>query len=49
VYADGRKVQMLDRKPEKKNTADTWYEQKTKTLYVPGFFGKTIIACHVNI
>jgi hypothetical protein len=49
VYADGRKVQMLDRKPEKKNTADIWYDQKTKTLYVPGFFGKTITAYHVNI
>jgi hypothetical protein len=49
VYADGRKVQMLDRKPEKKNTADIWYEQKTKTLFVPGFFGKTITAYHVNI
>jgi hypothetical protein len=44
VYADGRKIQMLDRKPEKKNTADIWYDQKTKTLYVPGFFGKTITA-----
>ncbi|HEV3325332.1 MAG TPA: ATP-binding protein [Puia sp.] len=44
VYADGRKVQMLDRKPEKKNTADIWYDRKTKTLYVPGFFGKTITA-----
>jgi hypothetical protein len=44
VYADGRKVQILDRKPEKKNTADIWYDQKTKTLYVPGFFGKTITA-----
>jgi hypothetical protein len=49
VYADGRKVQMLDRKPEKKNTADIWYDQKTKTLYVPGFFGKTITAYRVNI
>jgi len=44
VYADGRKVQILDRKPEKKNTADIWYDQTTKTLYVPGFFGKTITA-----
>jgi hypothetical protein len=49
VYADGRKVQILDRKPEKKNTADIWYEQKTKTLYVPGFFGKTITAYRVNL
>jgi hypothetical protein len=44
VYADGRKIQMLDRKPEKKNTADIWYDQNSKTLYVPGFFGKTITA-----
>lgn len=44
VYADGRKVQMLDRKAEHKNTADIWYDQATKTLYVPGFFGKTVAA-----
>jgi hypothetical protein len=44
VYADGRKVQMLDRKPEHKNTADIWYDQASKTLYVPGFFGKTVAA-----
>jgi hypothetical protein len=49
VYADGRKVQILDRKPEHKNTADIWYDQKTKTLYVPGFFGKTITAYRVNL
>lgn len=48
VYADGRKVQILDRKAEKKNTADIWYDQKTKTLYVPGFFGKTITAYRVS-
>jgi YVTN family beta-propeller protein len=44
VYADGRKVQLLNRQSEKKNTADIWYDQKTKTLFVPGFFGKTITA-----
>jgi sugar lactone lactonase YvrE len=44
VYADGRKVQMLDRKAEHKNTADIWYDQASKTLYVPGFFGKTVAA-----
>jgi len=48
VYADGRKVQILDRKPEKKNTADIWYDQQVKTLYVPGFFGKTITAYRLN-
>jgi YVTN family beta-propeller protein len=44
VYPDGRKVLMLDRTKEKKNTADIWYDQSTKTLYVPGFNGKTITA-----
>jgi len=44
VYADGRKVQILDRKAEKKNTADIWYDQSNKILYVPTFFGKTITA-----
>ena len=44
VYADGRKITLLDRKPEHKNTADIWFDQPTKTLYVPGFFGKTITA-----
>jgi hypothetical protein len=44
VYADGRKLQLLDRKPEHKNTADIWYDQASKTLYVPGFFGKTVAA-----
>lgn len=44
VYADGRKVQLLNRQPEKKNTADIWYDKTAKILYVPGFYGKTITA-----
>ncbi|MBS1661104.1 MAG: ATP-binding protein [Bacteroidetes bacterium] len=44
VKANGEKEQLLDRKAEKKNTADIWYVQSTQTLYVPGFFGKTITA-----
>lgn len=44
VYADGRKVQMLDRTKEHKNTADIWFDRKAKILYVPGFNGKTITA-----
>ncbi len=44
VYANGEKEQLLDRKAEHKNTADIWYIQSTKTLYVPGFNGKTITA-----
>lgn len=44
VYPNGEKEQLLDRKPEHKNTADIWYVQSTKTLYVPGFNGKTVTA-----
>ena len=44
VYQDGRKVLLLDRRPEKKNTADIWYDKAAKVLYVPGFNGKTVTA-----
>jgi hypothetical protein len=44
VYADGRKTLMLDRRAEKKNTADIWYDKTAKILYVPGFNGKTVTA-----
>jgi DNA-binding beta-propeller fold protein YncE len=44
VYSNGEKEQLLDRKAEHKNTADIWYVQSSKTLYVPGFNGKTVTA-----
>jgi hypothetical protein len=44
VYADGRKELLLDRSPEKKNTADIHYDPATHILYVPGFNGKTVTA-----
>jgi DNA-binding beta-propeller fold protein YncE len=44
VHAGGEKEQLLDRKAEHKNTADIWYVQSTRTLYVPGFNGKTVTA-----
>jgi hypothetical protein len=44
VYADGRKVLMLNRQADHKNTADIWYDKASKVLYVPGFNGKTITA-----
>ncbi len=44
VYADGRKVLMLNRQAEHKNTADIWYDKAAGILYVPGFNGKTITA-----
>jgi hypothetical protein len=48
VYADGRKELMLDRRPEKKNTADIHYDQSTHILYVPGFNGKTVTAYRLS-
>lgn len=44
VYADGRKELLLDRRPEKKNTADIHYDPAAHLLYVPGFNGKTVTA-----
>ena len=44
VYADGRKVLLLNRQAEHKNTADIWYDKAAKVLYVPGFNGKTVTA-----
>jgi hypothetical protein len=44
VYADGRKVLMLNRQAEHKNTADIWFDKASGVLYVPGFNGKTITA-----
>jgi len=48
VYTDGRKVQLLDRRAEHKNTADIWYDKAAKILYVPGFNGKTVTAYSVR-
>ena len=48
VYADGRKTTLLDSHLEKKNTADIYYNRKSSTLYVPGFFAKTVTAYKVS-
>jgi hypothetical protein len=44
VYADGRKVLLLDTHLAKKNTADIHYDGKGKILYIPGFNAKTVTA-----
>jgi sugar lactone lactonase YvrE len=44
VKADGSKQVMLDTREQKSNTADIWYNAKTRTLYVPTFFKNTIVA-----
>ena len=44
VYADGRMEPMLDTQQQKLNTADIGWDAKTNTLYVPTFFGNSVIA-----
>ena len=44
VYADGRTELLLDTHEEKSSTADIGYDPATKTLYVPTFFKKKVLA-----
>jgi sugar lactone lactonase YvrE len=44
VSADGKSTKMLDTKDKKLNSADVDYDVKTRTLYVPTFFGNTVMA-----
>lgn len=44
VSAKGTVENLLETYPQKKNTADIGYDDKTKTVYVPTFNGKTVAA-----
>jgi sugar lactone lactonase YvrE len=44
VSADGKSTKMLDTKDKKLNSADVDYDVKTRTLFVPTFFGNTVMA-----
>lgn len=44
IDASGKSLKMLDTKDQKMNSADVDYDAKTKTLFVPTFFGNTIMA-----
>jgi sugar lactone lactonase YvrE len=44
VSSDGKSTKMLDTKDKKLNSADVDYDVKTRTLYVPTFFGNTVMA-----
>ena len=48
VNADGTKQVLLDTSSEKKNTADIGYDPDTKTVYVPTFWKKTVVAYEVK-
>lgn len=44
VDSKGRSYKLLDTKEQKLNAADIEYNAATKTLYVPTFFGNTVMA-----
>ncbi len=48
VYADGRIQELMDRRTEKLNTADIGWDQVTKTLYIPTFFGNSVKAYQLS-
>jgi len=48
VNADGSKQQLLDSRPDKKNTADIGIDAKNKIIYVPTFWRNTIVAYRVK-
>jgi hypothetical protein len=41
---DGTKELLLDTHNEKSNTADISYDASTKTVFVPTFFKKSVVA-----
>lgn len=48
INADGSKQQLLDSRPEKKNSADIGIDAKNKIVYVPTFWRNTIVAYQVK-
>lgn len=48
VSANGTVDTLLETHPQKKNTADIGYDDKTKTVYIPTFNGKTVAAYRLN-
>jgi DNA-binding beta-propeller fold protein YncE len=48
VYADGKTQTLLDTHEQKKNTADIGFDPYQGMLFVPTFFGKTVVAYKVK-
>jgi hypothetical protein len=44
VDANAKATKLLDTKEQKLNSADVAYDNKTKTLFVPTFFGNSVMA-----
>lgn len=48
VASNGDKTLLLDTQDQNINTADIWYIEDTKTLYIPTFFKNSVVAYKVN-
>jgi len=48
VNGDGSKQQLLDSRPEKKNSADIGFDAKNKIVYVPTFWRNSVVAYQVK-
>ena len=48
VNADGSKQQLLDSRPDKKNSADIGFDAKNKIVYVPTFWRNSVVAYQVK-
>lgn len=48
VQANGTKTVMLDTHATQKRTADIGYDPQTRTIYVPTFLGKSVVAYHLK-
>ncbi len=48
VHADGSKELLFDGKAQNVHTADIGWDPATKTVYVPTFFGNTVVAFRVE-
>lgn len=44
VGADGKATKMLDTREQKLNSADIAYDEKSKTVFIPTFFGNSVMA-----
>ncbi len=48
IYPNGNKEILLDSRAKKAHTADIGYDHKNRILFVPTFFGNTIMAYHLK-
>jgi len=44
VDSTGKSTKMLDTREQKLNSADIDYEAKTKTVFIPTFYGNSVMA-----